>query len=136
MAQFAIRHHAAAGLDIAAGATVLDHENPIAAAAMGWLDDKGGLVAQGIGQLADGVLGSHDAIKLRHGDTGLLCQCLGLQLVIHQRVKPARIVAHDEIGIALVHREDAGLSKYGAGPPHQSCLPAITARNRQNSDSR
>ena len=86
-------------------------ENAVAAAALGRLDDETLPVRHDVVERLDLALVCDDAIQLGHGHAGLQRQLLRDGLVIHARIKPARIETHDQLGIALVDPEHARLAQ-------------------------
>src|SRR5690606_8017166 len=84
-----------------------DHQDAVAAAAGGRLDDE--LVVPGQ-QLLDApglVVGLDHPEQAGHGDAGPFGKLLGAQLVVHQREQPTGIVRMDVARVALVHPDDA-----------------------------
>ncbi len=84
-----------------------DHQDPLAAGAARRLDAEARPILHQLGDAAHVVLGTDGADQFRHRHPRIQRDALGLQLVIHQRIEAARIVAADVGVVALVHAEDA-----------------------------
>ncbi len=98
---------AAVGLVEEAVFLAQDHQDPLAAGAAGRLDAEARPLLDQLGDAGHVVLLADGADELRHRHPRIQRDALGLELVIHQRVETARVVAADVGVVALVHAEDA-----------------------------
>jgi hypothetical protein len=94
-----------------------DDQDALAAGALGGLDDEGGKVGQHRLDALDLVLGADGVQEFRHYQPHLLGHQLGLELVVHQRIVGAVVVATDVAHVAPIHAEHAQLRKLARPDP-------------------
>ncbi len=111
------------------------HQDALALAALGGLDDELVIGAQQARQVADFAIDLHHAVQGGHVDAMLQRQALGDELVVHHVVPGPRVVPHDVRGVALVDAQHAGLPQFAHQAQHQSTSRA-NARNRGSSSRR
>ena len=109
--QVSHRHHRPTHLAELFACPALDNDNPLAAAAVGGLDDEVRVAVQQLRQPADAVVGLDDAVERRHGNAGRQCQLLGHHLVVDPRIQVARIAGRDIGAIAPVDADDTQFAK-------------------------
>jgi hypothetical protein len=127
----------AARLAKAVAEAAAHHQDAVAAAAVGRLDDEILARAQNPLQILALVLFRDHGVEFRHGDAARQRELLGQQLVVHQRIQAALVVGHDEIGVALVHAQHAEPAQAARGgeETHARGVP-WKSRKRRNSDNR
>ena len=135
MIDLCLRHQDAPGGAIVGAHPAGDHQDAVAAGAVGRFDDEILVFLQLRRQPADLELLLHHQVELRHRDARLDRDLLGAQFIIHQGIVTPGIMAQGKVGVAPVNPHDAQCRQSTSRAPHY-CNSLSKVRKRQSSTRR
>lgn len=117
--------HFAAGFGEALSVVGEDHQDSLAPAPLGRLDDESLPLGNMLVDLFDLHLGADGTQQVGNTEPMSKGQLLGLELVVHEGVEPAVVVAADVVDVAAVHPQDPQLLEDRRTYPLHHFRPSI-----------